>query len=652
MKKFMNEQMFCIKYTEKEKQSYVKRMKNMGVDRVILFAPRSIQRNEVRERNIEIMKENIAYMTEAGFEVAVNLVTIGFGETLEAQVIDDEKRTKSCADGITRLHDFYGNNTREAYCPEDPILVESLCGYLQDIARAGARIIILDDDLCMNIRPGLGCTCHRHLKLLEDMLGEPLTREDILNKVFCGGPNKYREGWMRVMGDTLRNFCRRLRAAVDEVDSTIRMGQMLSYTNWDLEGADAIELAKILAGNNRPIMRLSGAPYWVASIQRFRHMGMELPAIIEFVRLQEEWCKGSGIELFDENDNFPRPRTHCPAALNECYDLCLTASGEVEGFLHECEIGPEYLEENAEYKTGYEREHVINAPKCTWLLENFSGESEGLRVYEHMRKVAYTTFPEKFAGQQKIMDTAFSPAQSFVANLSIPTKLAGEDNVGVAFGVVPHFMSEEERKGNLILDAIAAAEIQKAGIDVGFHSITLADAPNEEYFPEDEMTITLYFFAGKYYRMELKKGAKVISWFKNGDAMMPAAYQYENAAGQRFLVYAFDSFSIREDSDTFTSRNRQKQLLKSLSWLGKKLCAECPEHPGLYFIARRDGGKLCIAVCNIFMDWARGVTVKLDRNYASVESMDGNVVLEGETARITEDIPPYGFVGFTVREKE
>lgn len=650
MKKFYNEQVFSVQYTEKEKQDLVRRMKNVGVDRVILFAPRSIQRDEIRKRNIEILKENIAYMTQAGFEVAVNIVTIGFGETIEAQVIDDEKRTKSCADGITRLHDFYGNHTREAYCPEDPILVDSLCGYLQDIAHAGARMIILDDDLCMNIRPGLGCTCHRHLKLLEAKLGVPVTREDIVNKVFCGSPNKYREAWMQVMGDTLRNFCRKLRAAVDEVDSTIRMGQMLSYTNWDLEGADAIELAKILAGNNRPIMRLSGAPYWVSSIQRFRHMGMELAAIIEFVRLQKEWCKGSGIELYDENDNFPRPRTHSPAALNECYDLCLTAAGEVEGFLHECEIGPEYLDENAKYKTGYEREHVINAPQYAWLLENFSGEAEGLRVYEHMHKVAYTTFPEKFAGQQKIMDTAFSPAQSFVANLSIPTKLSGTDNVGLAFGVVPHFMNAQERKGNLVLDAIAAAEMQKVGIDVGFHDMKPMDAPNEEYFPENEMTIPLYFFAGKYYQMELREDAKVISWFKNGDSMMPAAYQYENADGQRFLVYTFDSFSIREDSDVFTSRNRQMQMLKSLSWMGKKLCVQCPENPGLYFIARRDGGKLCIAICNIFMDWARDVTVKLDKNYASVKSLSGGVVLEGESARILEDIPPYGFVSFTVCE--
>lgn len=650
MKKFMNEQMFSVSYSERQKKSFVKRMKQTGVDRVILFAPRSIQRDKVRERNLEVLRENVDFLKEAGFEVAVNLVTIGFGETLEAQVIDDEKRTKSRADGITRLHDFYGNNTREAYCPEDPVLVESLCGYIQEIARAGVRTIILDDDLCMNIRPGLGCTCPRHMKLLEEKLGEPLTREDLINRVFCGGPNRYRDAWMQVMGDTLRKFCRKLREAVNEVDSEIRLGQMLSYTNWDLEGADAIELAKILAGNTKPIMRLSGAPYWVSSFQRFRHMGMELPAIIEFVRLQEEWCKGSGIELYDENDNFPRPRSHCPAALNECYDLCLTASGNVEGFMHECEIGPEYLDPESEYETGYELAHVMNAPKSAWLLSHFSGDSEGLRVYEPMHKLAYMTFPEKFVGQQKVMDTAFSPAQSFLANLSIPTKLSGEDCVGIAFGITPHFMSERERKGNLVLDAIAAEEMKKAGIDVGLKSMRLVEAPNEEYFPEDEMTITLYYFAGNYYQMELSEGAKVLSWFKSGDEMMPAAYQYENADGQRFLVYSFDSYSIREDSDTFTSRNRQKQMFESIAWLGKELCAACPGHPGLYMIARRDGEKLCVALCNTCMDWVYRPAVKLDREYARVESFDDSVELRSNMAVFKSDLPPFGFACFTVSE--
>ena len=33
-------------------------------------------------------------------------------------------------------------------------------------------------------------------------------------------------------------------------------------SSWDIDGTNAYELAKILAGNTKPLVRLIGAPYW------------------------------------------------------------------------------------------------------------------------------------------------------------------------------------------------------------------------------------------------------------------------------------------------------------------------------------------------------------------------------------------------------
>lgn len=643
--KYVNEHIFCVRYTDEQKERYVKRLRQVNAKRIIMFVPRSFHDDEKRHEVIEVLKENAAFFEKNGFEVAVNFLTIGFGETIERMVIDDENVTGSIADEYVRLHDFYGNNTAEAYCPTDKKFVDSICNYLKDIARAGIRIIILEDDLCMNIRPGLGCACENHMAILREKLHEDIQREDLEKKIFCGAPNKYRKAWLEVMGDTLRDFCRTLRASVDEVDPTIRMGQMVSYTNWDLEGADALELCRILAGNTRPIMRISGAPYWVSSFQRFGFLGLGLPAIVEFVRLQETWCESCDVELFDENDNFPRPRVHSPAALHECYDLCLTAAGNVESFLHNCQV-EEYP--TAEYATGYEEVHVRNMPVTQWMLEHFSGDPVGVRVYEAMHKVEYMTFPEKFAGQQSIMNTAFSSAQAFLANLSIPTQLKGDSTVGLAFGVVPHFMEENERKNNLILDAVAAMELQKAGVDTGIASMKSTVAPNQEYFPEEMRTISLYYFNGQYYETVLKDNAEILSWFCLGNKKIPAAYRYENADGQKFLVYTFDSGSLRQDSDTLVSLNRQRQLLKQLEWLGGNPVATCEGHPGLYMICRKNEESLCVAMCNMAADWVYTPVVQLNEEYKNLEICGYEANIRGKKVEFASDIPPYGFVCFKV----
>lgn len=645
MKKYVNEQIYCVELTDQQKQSCVKRMRQMEVDRVIMFTPRSFQNNEQRENTLAILRENISFFQQQGFEIIVNVLTIGFGETLEPQLVDDEKITKSSGDNYQKLLDFYGNTMKEAYCPSDPTFVESICGYLKDIVRMGAKIILLDDDLCMNVRPGLGCACDNHLKLLQERLGESVRREELEDKIYCGEPNKYRDAWMDIMGDTLRDFCRRLRKAVDEIDPSVRLGQMLSYTNWDLEGADALELCRILAGNTRPIMRLSGAPYWVSGFQRFGDMGMEMPAILEFLRLQESWCREYDMEIMDENDNFPRPRQHCPAALCESYDLCLTASGNIQSFLHECQYEREYPE-GAEFATGYEEAHVRNRPVREWLIENFKGNPAGIRVYEAMHKVRYMTFPKPFVGQKRIMESAFSPAQSFLANLSIPTVLSGRTSCGVAFGILPRLMSEQERNGNLILDAVAAQEMRAMGIDVGYSKLRTVNAPNQEYFPEEEITIPLYYFSGIYYEMELNSTVQVLSWFRQGEHLFPASYIYENADGQRFLVYSFDSGSLRQDSDTLCSRNRQRQLLRVFDWLQADMPAKCEGHPGLYVLCKKDKKDLCVAMCNFSADWIYQPVVQLNQEYHTYSSPQSIAILEGRELRISEDIPPYGFVCF------
>lgn len=46
---------------------------------------------------------------------------------------------------------------------------------------------------------------------------------------------------------------------------------------------DALTLTKVLAGKNKPFMRLTGAPYWA---ENRRFPGQQMAQIIEFIRMQ------------------------------------------------------------------------------------------------------------------------------------------------------------------------------------------------------------------------------------------------------------------------------------------------------------------------------------------------------------------------------
>ena len=179
----------------------------------------------------------------------------------------------------------------------------------------------------------------------------------------------------------LRKGTLKLKELLDEVDETIRMGFCAGYTSWDVEGADAIELTKLLAGKTKPFLRFTGAAYWVQSAKnRFQHQKMN--EVIEVVRMQEYWSRESGVEVFHEDDTFPRPRYCTSASQSECYDVPLRASGGVGSFkyLFCYDIEPEK-------ELGYVKKHIRNMPLYDFIETHFDDkQAVGVQVYEEMPK--------------------------------------------------------------------------------------------------------------------------------------------------------------------------------------------------------------------------------------------------------------------------
>ena len=243
--------------TDANKSDYIKYLKKSDADLVFIAFDRPALFAKDRTESLCKLKENLEFFEKNGFETAVWIQAFGFGDPFNEE-------TRKTAEKYTYLKSVTG----------------------KDIVSIGAKAIMLDDDLCLSVRPGIGCFCDAHLELFYQKLGERPAFDDLKTLLFTGGKNKYRSAWLSVMHDTLVDFCSSVRKAADEINKNVRIDICAGYTSWDIEGADSMGLSRILAGDTVPFLRFTGAPYWASrAVNRFG--GQRLNTIIECTRAQE-----------------------------------------------------------------------------------------------------------------------------------------------------------------------------------------------------------------------------------------------------------------------------------------------------------------------------------------------------------------------------
>ena len=173
------------------------------------------------------------------------------------------------------------------------------------------------------------------------------------------------------------NFLKALRDAVDKVNPDFRIGVSASRLNYDIDGATIQELATVAAGNTKPFVRLTGAPYWARE-------NNTLSAVIESNRMQFGWFLDSDIEIITEGDPYPRPRIKLPASYLEVYDQILRASGDNDGiykYVTAYSQGPGY-------EDGYINFHKKNKDLYKLIDKLFDGKKAvGLRPYVRQQKL-------------------------------------------------------------------------------------------------------------------------------------------------------------------------------------------------------------------------------------------------------------------------
>ncbi len=600
-------------------------LKKVGAKRVFLtlatYEPDPSKRNEL----MNTFRENAAFLKKEGFEIGAWLWTFNLPENTV----------------FSEMKSLDGKVIKDVCCPADPEFVRFSADYINKIAENGAEIILFDDDFRYGFQNGNSpaCLCDRHLALIENILGEKVSLEKMREAILSGKQNKYRDAFLRANGDAFRNFAKEVRKKVDEKHPDVRIGACACMSSWDLDGTDAYEIATILAGKNRPFMRLIGAPYWAVK----KNWGCSMQDVIQQERMECVWTKKGDIEIISEGDTFPRPRSNCPASYLEGFDTAMRVAGCTEGILKY--VFDYYA--NADYEDGYVRAHLKNEDVYKSLPDFFDGKvSCGIRVWEMQNKISPMEMPTKVNGTVKIEHLFFSKASRMLSHLAIPTVFEGEGVCGICFDENARTLPLSALKNGLILDIAAAEILTQRGVDVGLVSIGKGTKTGtlERFLHNNNHTFTRDM---TIYDLRLKEGAEILSDTETAFGTFPVSYRYENEKGQRFLVLNFNT----RDGDPHLQYHyeRGRQIAENLPYLsGKKLPAFTSGHPHLYLQCKKsEDGKCAVGIWNFFADEAENVKIVFDEEYKNCRLIRCEGSLSKDTLTL-KTIPPFGFAAAEV----
>lgn len=607
------------------REKTLEELKRFDAARVFLALDTYETDTKKRAQALTELADNCRFFKENGFEVGAWLWTFWLKNNTE----------------FANMRDINGIEITEFMCPTDQKFVAFAAEYIKDIARSGVDIIQFDDDFRYGFlsQSAPGCLCDNHIMEINRMTGEKLGLAEIREHILNGGKNKYRDAYLKANGDAFRNFAAAMRRAVDEIDPNIRISLCACMSSWDIDGTDAYELAEILAGDTKPIARLIGAPYWAVN----KNWGNCLQDVIELERMESVWTRRGAIELMAEGDAYPRPRSSCPASYLEGFDTAIRASGCTDGIL---KYGIDYTS-NADYETGYEKQHVRNRMIYEKIDAMFGGKSAcGVRVYEAMKKISDMVMPTAINTSVNLEHTFFSKAARTLAYNTVPTVYEGDGVCGIVFDENARNLPLQALDKGLILDIAAAEILKERGIDVGIEEIGVPiTCSEEEHFLQNHNHIAMQNVT--IYDMKLNAKAEVLSEAETPNGKIPVSFRYENSSGNRFLVLNVNT--RMEDANILKHYARSRQYAENIPWLsGKKLPAYAYGNPALYIQCRKEERTMAVGLWNFFADIAMDTVVELDEEYSEINFLNCTGKLDGNKVLLS-DIPAYGFVAFEVK---
>ncbi|MBO5069591.1 MAG: hypothetical protein J6C37_04435 [Roseburia sp.] len=150
--------------TVENRKEYLSALREMQTDCLFLSPERDYMfetDTRIRQQAVADLKGHMAYFTSHGLEVGIWIQAFGFGIPLTPS---QKERTR----GMTKIKSVTGREAGDAFCPENSAYMDMYCEWTKELASLKPAYFMLDDDLCLSVRPGLGCFCERHIRLLEE----------------------------------------------------------------------------------------------------------------------------------------------------------------------------------------------------------------------------------------------------------------------------------------------------------------------------------------------------------------------------------------------------------------------------------------------------------------------------------------------------
>lgn len=628
----------CSSVNEDTKADYLELMKVAKAARVFLVLNYMESSAAERLALCEDVAWKVHFFQDNGIEAGIWIShSIGMGLSLALPGLNEQDRY--ICQPLVNLGGEVLEGTR---CPLDESFRRDFSRFVAELAKTGAKAILLDDDFRMSLRGHeLICACDAHMKHISELCGEELDRETLKKKAFSGKANKYRSAWLRAQGESLRQLARDIRSAVDAVDPSVCVMLCASHSIQDIDGSSPTEITKILAGKNTPQMRIHGAPYWEI------HWPKPLPAVFEFARTFARMARADGVEqLMAEGDAYPRPRFNTPSSHIEVFDALVRADGACGGIL-------KYMIDyntSPRYETGYIQRHAKNLSKMEELEALFAGKRDcGVEtpLESHLIENADLDLGVVSA------EYPYPSAASMLAMASIPTSWDGDGICQAIFGENARYADENALKQGAFVDGVAAVILMQRGIDVGLTGEGAFEKVRPSYgvSPDGKDRSWMVSRSVRFLNAPIHSKAEICMYAQDADKLRPLIYRYENANGQRFLVYMTDPMAKLYNHEICKGYLMQNVLHDGLEWIaGKKIPAVCKGNPNLYLLAKRGEDSMAVGLFNCFADSILEPVIHLDRPYKSATFVGCNGRIEGDTVYLDAPLPAFEFAAFEVKE--
>ena len=614
------------------KEQVLDKLKLMKAHRIALAVSRDVNYAFSSPDIIQKLKQLIEYYEVNDLETLVWL-----GETMGHDPhgnYGDKYTTMVKSDG-TKIASF---------CPFDKNFIKDVCNWVKDVATAGAKMIMLDDDFRFGLRGdgSIECLCDLHMERINKLLGENLSREQFAQKAFSGGKNKYRDAYLKANGDALREISYAMRETLDKINPDIRLGFCCAPNAWDLNGASPLEIAKIMAGKTKPFVRLCGAPYW--SWVKPSH-------VAEYVRLQSKLLENEDIEFFAEGDTYPRPRFATPESYLECFDQIVRASGKTDGIL---KYALDYASSTS-YEPGYVESHIKNKKLYDDINKLFDGKKSigvvpvnPVNIAENMDITGASDIDYI---QHNLFGGRANCSIDFAIKNSLPTTYDG-NGFHIVFGEAAKHVDKTMLKNGAIIDISAAAILIEKGIDVGIENIEYSSVSGKRSF--EDVPAERFIEYGDKVRLEFfedviityKENAKIVSEIIKGENIFPGAAEYSNG-DMSFIILPVDAKNA--PFGFFESYLRRKSIVDGIERLGgyKVPVDLCGKYPYMYMMLKEDESAYALGLWNIFADKAENVNIKINGEYSKVNFINCKGMVINDRV-VIDAIYPFEFAGIEI----